>query len=1243
VRFTAEGPDIPDDLLVARDRGDVVFFCGAGVSRARADLPDFGGLLGQIVDDLGASKTSPARTLGVSIDRRFRLLEREFETSEVRAAVATRLRARDDVDLTPHRHILDLARTPSGLVRLVTTNFDTLFERADPALASSTPPRLPDPHDDQDFHGVIHIHGRLGDDGGPPPDLVLSSADFGRAYLADGWATRFIRRLLERYQVVFLGYSAEDPPVQYLLEALDLGAGTRKRLYAFESTNDQDAIGLWEHKGVSAIPYHGGYGSLWETLGHWAERARDPSAWLARVFAAGAGGPEGLPPYQRGQVAHIIGTAAGAQQLVVAADTLPASWLNAFDRTTRYATPERPYRAEGEAVADPFSLYALDTDVVPPPMDPTDYFKRREVPRDAWDGLSALRTDQSPGRPAMAGADAVRAAPLTDRQAQLGVWLQRVAHDPAALLWAGRHGGVHTDIRSQIEWSLRRDAARFSPIVAQGWRWLFLADPAKPQEADQGEYDLRDRVAVEGWSRPLVRTWSGLFRPRLTVDAAIPVGVAPIDPPESVRDLLRLDVAYPRPHETRPPSDEWVAYAVECFRNNLNLAVALESDVRGEPSLYLTPSRGNEGELVDPDAFGVTGLLAMFQALFTRLTTLDPPAARRQIASWPSDDEHLFARLRIWAAGLPGALSGDEAAEVFHALDDRIFWGSEHRRDLLFALRDRWPDLSDTQRARLERRLLTGTYPFESSPEFVAQFAANDQLNVIQWLSSAGITFDFDLEGEIRTRREIDLDWTPARAEAAAEGNAVKVYSITTDTDPAPLAGVALKDVFETAGPPGRRRLQDRVQRDPFSGLSESRPAHALAALSLADRSESGAPPWAWGDFLRSDARSRDGDRLLLTIIKRLLRLPVERMAAIAWPVSDWMRTHAPRLHAAPRLADDLWNAVTVSLAQHPPEERPVRPGEWADQALNSPVGRLFAFAMEDPRRLDARDGQGLHETWTGKLDELLALPGRQRGQAVVLAAHQVTWLFHNDPAWTTRTVLSFRTPGQPFAEAFWEGFLWAARSPSDALLALLRDHLLDLAARTDLTRRYNRIVGGILLDAWGRGLATGGAAPFISSVELRELLIQGDDELRRDILWSLSQWAATADSEWTARLIPFLQTVWPRQRAVRTPAMSSCLADLVLSVPERFAETVPLILPRLVPLRRHESQLDGLDEDDPGRLVESEPGLVLDLLWALLGEDAEGWPYGVEIVIERLARQTAVADDSRLAALRRRREPGAA
>lgn len=45
------GPEIPDRLLQAHEDGDVVFFCGAGISFP-AGLPGFEGLVDKLYADL---------------------------------------------------------------------------------------------------------------------------------------------------------------------------------------------------------------------------------------------------------------------------------------------------------------------------------------------------------------------------------------------------------------------------------------------------------------------------------------------------------------------------------------------------------------------------------------------------------------------------------------------------------------------------------------------------------------------------------------------------------------------------------------------------------------------------------------------------------------------------------------------------------------------------------------------------------------------------------------------------------------------------------------------------------------------------------------------------------------------------------------------------------------------------------------------------------------------------------------
>jgi len=172
MRFIANGPDVPEDLLIARDKGDVIFFCGAGVSQANARLPNFERLGHEVIRILGSAQDSPARKLlekalamgrmaGVggllATDRVFGLLEREFEVADVRAAVAEAIRPPEGYGLDAHRTMLDLATSRAGVTRLVTTNFDLLFEECDPTLPCSGPPKLPDPRSDRpqlqgDFH-----------------------------------------------------------------------------------------------------------------------------------------------------------------------------------------------------------------------------------------------------------------------------------------------------------------------------------------------------------------------------------------------------------------------------------------------------------------------------------------------------------------------------------------------------------------------------------------------------------------------------------------------------------------------------------------------------------------------------------------------------------------------------------------------------------------------------------------------------------------------------------------------------------------------------------------------------------------------------------------------------------------------------------------------------------------------------------------------------------------------------------
>jgi len=148
LRFTINGPDIPDELVAAQESGQVLFVCGAGVSRG-VGLPLFRRLVERVYARLGESWLPyPAENEGMrdggamagQYDRVLRCLERRLAASDVTRASGLRWRIRDAVRdqlqrpagliLTDHLILLELSRDAEGTIRLLTTNFDTLFEHA---------------------------------------------------------------------------------------------------------------------------------------------------------------------------------------------------------------------------------------------------------------------------------------------------------------------------------------------------------------------------------------------------------------------------------------------------------------------------------------------------------------------------------------------------------------------------------------------------------------------------------------------------------------------------------------------------------------------------------------------------------------------------------------------------------------------------------------------------------------------------------------------------------------------------------------------------------------------------------------------------------------------------------------------------------------------------------------------------------------------------------------------------------
>lgn len=315
-RWISIGPktaQVPERLLLAHARGEVLFITGAGTSMS-SGLPDFRQLVVAAYKDLDLAAhgvlSSPGPSAGASrlatglsdkqqaeihrfdrgdYDVVLGMLERRIDgitPSKVRPKLADLLRtvpgpSGSSVRARPsslHRALIKLADRGAATT-IATTNFDRLLQAAASApVATHALGGIPRPGRSADFSGVLHIHGVLSKDSSRPSEFVVTDRDFGEFYLRRRVVPDFIYDAARLFHLVLIGYSANDAPMRYLLNAV-AADGSRfddlKERFAFVPTPAAGELSLedWRARGITPVPYDRlrNHEELVETMGRWSE------------------------------------------------------------------------------------------------------------------------------------------------------------------------------------------------------------------------------------------------------------------------------------------------------------------------------------------------------------------------------------------------------------------------------------------------------------------------------------------------------------------------------------------------------------------------------------------------------------------------------------------------------------------------------------------------------------------------------------------------------------------------------------------------------------------------------------------------------------------------------------------------------------------------------------------------------------------------------------------------------------
>lgn len=319
--FITDGVDLPEKVVDAHAKRRLVFFVGAGASiDDPSNLPSFKALARKLAEDARYPFDED-----MDIDLFIGSMPSNFDVHEHAHRIISNPISAPNLTHTA------IARVASsmGSARVVTTNFDDHLSTT--ALAEAMPfddrwigPALPI---GDSFTGVVHLHGSVTR---APKELVLTDRDFGRAYLNDAWATRFLQRMFEKFAVVFIGYSLNDPIMRYL----SLGLPSKTRRYVL--TNEPDDA-KWKHLGIRPIGYPGtatDHSALLAALQAWDSRARmgrlDHRTRMREIIDGGTS----MTPVDRDYVIRRLRTVEGARDFASTADTVP--WLQWAESRPRF-------------------------------------------------------------------------------------------------------------------------------------------------------------------------------------------------------------------------------------------------------------------------------------------------------------------------------------------------------------------------------------------------------------------------------------------------------------------------------------------------------------------------------------------------------------------------------------------------------------------------------------------------------------------------------------------------------------------------------------------------------------------------------------------------------------------------------------------------------------------------------------------------------------------------------------------
>lgn len=1188
MQFIKDGPEIPERLLQAHEEGRVVFFCGAGVSYP-AGLPGFGGLVDLIFDGLGTKPNEVEQTAlnGNSFDTAIGLLEGRITGG--RRVVRRELARRLEPDLarpaatTTHDALLTLARSRTGHLRIITTNFDRLFELVGSrhsGFASFRAPLLPVPKNRWD--GLVYLHGLLDE---VPTDnalnqLVVSSGDFGLAYLTERWASRFVTELFRTYTICFVGYSLSDPVMRYMMDALaaDRSLGeSPPEAFAFGSfrAGDEDpATNQWLAKNVTPIMYaeDRSHSLLHDTLRTWSDTYRDGVRGKEAIVIRYAITRPLASTKQDDHVGRMLWALADPSGLPARRfaefDPLPSlDWLsplteNRFGHSDLSRFGVAPAREVDKALQ--FSL--LDR--------PTPYTHSPRM-------LPVLRLYDATGR-------------WDNVMSGLAAWLVRHLDDPTLLLWVAKRGGtLHPNFRHVLRHALTANQPR--PAMEHLWD-LCLAGRLKDKTDHRDIYDWYRRFAQRGLTIGLRRELLTLLEPKAVFEEPFRYEDDP-GPDDEPRRHFRWDLALAADHVSLVVRDNlhgpaWQLALPDLLQPLTGLllqayelldelgATGLGSDLSYiyQPSIAPHPQNN--------DFHDWTVLIVLVRDAWLEAASRFPQLARGQVQYWLSLRYPVFRRLAFFAATESSLFPPEEAVDWLLDDDARWLWSSETQRETARLVSRLAPGLGGASRDRLMDAIVAGPPRDENRSEESTRLRTREVWRLLATYKDSG--------GKLTKRAGAKLGWIRRKyPNWLLRPDQRDDFPYFTDSGDEWTTNLTV--------PPTRSEIERWLENSPPTDMwtrdnwrercQTDFPRTATALLALARRGTWPVQRWrealqAWGTKEHVKKSWRHLGRVVSDAPGSLLK-EIDR--SIAW----WIQEVGPVIKGRSPPFERLVGRLVETLKNRDVEDDHDDP---LFKAINDPAGLITEGALQYWYGQGLNDGQGLGDFFASLFTDLANPSIKALWPARLLLARNAISLFRVDPDWTLRKLLPLFdwVASADQALVAWTGYLWSPRF-YPPLMAIFKDNFLATSQFYLLLDKYGQQYTSLLAFAALEGNDLLNHDEISAAVQA--LPPKGLEELAEALVRLQSGAQSQRADYWENRTRPFVGRYWPKSADHISPAIASSFAQLIVETGDAFPRALEFLQHWIVRPVNVDQTVSRLSENGFDTRFPSESLALLDLL----------------------------------------------